>query len=191
MLPDRGFRCGELIVSPPPTFSPVHLAAGHEVPPENQGGLPTENLRILRERVLERLPPAGPRDRKLYLSRRNRGWRLLANDEEISAALAAEGFEILLPEELSFEEQVRMYQSATVVVAPNGSSLLNAIFAPKDLQLIVLSQRGLFNWATFYGPMRELGHEMTFLCGDEETQWKHGDYRIPLPRLMEALGSQR
>jgi capsular polysaccharide biosynthesis protein len=182
-------RCGELIVGSPSTFFPINLVADHQVPPENQGGLPTDGLRFVQARMLERLPPPeGPRDRKLYLSRKGREWRRPLNEDEISAMLAAEGFEILFPEELSFEEQVRMYQSAAVVVAPNGSSLLNAMFAPKDLRLIVLSQRGLFNWATFYGPMRELGYEMTFLCSDEETDWKHGNYEIPLPRLREALG---
>jgi capsular polysaccharide biosynthesis protein len=109
------------------------------------------------------------------------------NEDEISEALAARGFEILFPEDMSFEEQVRMYQAAKVVVAPNGSSLLNAIFAPKDLTLIILSQRGLFNQGTYYGLMRELGYDLTFLCGDEETDQKHANYSVPLPRLIAGL----
>lgn len=185
--PGRALRCRELIVGSPSTFFPVHLVEGHAVPPEHHGGLPTDGLRFIRDRVLQRLPPTGPGTRKLYLPRKGRAWRRLLNEEEVSSALAAEGFEILFPEELSLEEQVRMYQSAKVVVAPNGSSLLNAMFASTDLQLVVLSQRGLFNWATFYGPMRELGYDMTFVCGDEETDQKHGDYRIPLSRVLEAL----
>ncbi len=82
-----------------------------------------------------------------------------------------------------------MFQSAGVVVAPNGSSLMNAIYASTDLKLIVLSQRGLFNWGTFNGCMRELGYNLTFLCGDAETDEKHGDYLIPLDRLLEALNA--
>ena len=183
------FRCGELIVASPSTFFPVHLTPDHEVPPQNQGGLSVEGARLLQARVLEKLPLPSVRSRKIYLSRKSRTWRRLLNEDEISAALAERGFEILYPEEMSFEDQVRMYQSAKIVVAPNGSSLLNAMFASRDLVLIALSQRGLFNWGTFYGLMRELGHDLTFLCNAEETGEKHADYRIEVSSLISAIGS--
>jgi len=183
------FRCGELIVASPTTFFPIHLTPGHKVPPERQGGVSIEGARLVQKRVLATMPLPSVRRRKLYLSRRNSTWRRLLNEDEISAALAARGFEILYPEEMSFEDQVRMYQSAKIVVAPNGSSLLNAMFASRDMVLIALSQRGLFNWGTFYGLMRELGHDLTFLCNTDETGEKHGDYRIEVPRLLSAIGS--
>ena len=187
IAPDEALRCGELIVASPSTFFPVHLTPDHQVPPENQGGLPVGGFRYLQERVLRALPPSGAADRKLYLSRKSRTWRRPVNEDEISAALAAMGFEILFPEDMTLEAQIRMYQGAKVVVAPNGSSLLNAIFAPKDLTLLVLSQRGLFNWGTYYGLMRELGYDLTFFCGDEETDQKHASYAIPVPRLVAAI----
>jgi len=189
--PDGGLRCDELVVASPTCFFPVLLADDHLVPPQHQGGLPTDGFRFIRDRILQRLPPTGERGRRLYLSRSTRQWRRLLNEDEIARALAARGFEVLLPEELSLEDQVRMYQSADVVVAPNGSSVLNAMFAPQDQKLVILSQRGLFNWATFYGPMREMGYDMTFVCGDEETGNKHGDYAIPLDRLLTALDAPR
>lgn len=188
--PGGGLRCGELLVASPSCFFPINLEPGHTVPQENQGGLPTDSLRFIQETVLQHAPTPFVRGRKLYLSRKTRQWRRLLNEDEISAALAARGFEVLFPEEMSFAEQVAMFQSAEVVVAPNGSSLLNAVFAPTDLKLIVLSQRGLFNWATFYGPMRELGYDLVFLCSELETNQKHGDYAIPLPNLIAALESQ-
>jgi capsular polysaccharide biosynthesis protein len=180
-------RCGELIVASPTTFFPMHLAPDHQAPPENQGGFSTESFRYMQARIAERLPPPAARDRKLYLSRKSRAWRRLINEDEVCAALAARGFEILLPEEMTVEEQIRMYQGAKIVIAPNGSSVLNAVFAPKDLKLILLSQRGFFNWGTYYGLMQELGYDVTFFCGDEETDQKHADYSIPLPRLLDAI----
>lgn len=180
-------RCRELIVASPTTFFPVHLSPHHDVPQQNQGGLSTGSFRFIQERVRSRMGGPGPQGRKLYLSRKNSAWRRLSNEEEVSAALAARGFEVIYPEDMSFPDQVRMFQSAGVVVAPNGSSLMNAIYASTDLKLIVLSQRGLFNWGTFNGCMRELGYRLTFLCGDSETDEKHGDYAIPLDRLIEAL----
>lgn len=187
--PGGALHCGELIVASPSCFFPVHLTEDHQVPPENQGGLPVGGFRFLQERVLRNTPEPAVRDRKIYLSRRSSVWRRLLNEDEVSTGLAALGFEILYPEDMSFAEQVEMYRAAQVVVAPNGSSLLNAIFAPRDLTLIVLSQRGLFNWGTYYGLMRELGYELTFFCGDEETGQKHASYTIPIPRLVAAVES--
>lgn len=184
---ETAFRVGELVTASPSTFFPVHLTADHTVPPENQGGLPVGGFRYLQQRVLERLPPSGARGRRLYLSRRSRTWRRLENEEAISEALAGQGFEVLFPEDMSLADQVRMYQEASLVVAPNGSSLLNAIFAPTDLKLIVLSQRGLYNWGTFYGLMSELGYDLTFLCGDDDMGLKHANYSVPIPRLLQAV----
>jgi capsular polysaccharide biosynthesis protein len=182
-------RCGELVVASPSTFFPTHLTAGHQVPPEHQGGLPLGGFRYLQSRVQARLPPSGSRTRKLFLSRKNRTWRRILNEDALCEALAARGFEIMLPEDMTIEEQVRMFQEAAVVVAPGGSSLINAVFGSTAIKLVILSQRGLFNWGTYYGLMRELGYEVTFVCGDEENDQKHADYSIPLPRLIQALES--
>lgn len=182
-------RCGELLVASPMTFFPVHMTPNHEVPPENQGGVATGCLRFIQERIRDRMGQPEPQGRKLYLSRKNSTWRRLLNEDEIGAALAERGFEVVYPEEMSFTEQVRMFQSADVVVAPNGSSVVNAIHASTDLKLVVLSQRSLFNWRTFNGCMRELGYDMTLVCSEEGNEEKHSNYAMPLATLLDALDS--
>jgi len=186
--PGGAFRVGELLVASPPCFFPVHLAAHTQVPAEHQGGLPVGPFRFLQQRVLSRIGEPAARDRKLYLSRKNSVWRRLSNEDEISAALAARGFDEVCLEEMSYPDQVRLFQSASVVVAPNGSSLMNAVYSPPDLKLIVLSQRGLFNWGTFNGCMTELGYRLTFVCGEGvDPDKKHGDYSVPLDLVLAAL----
>ncbi len=182
-------KVGELIVASPACFFPVHLKPNHTVPPQNQGGLPIGGFRYLQRRVADRLPAPAAHDRKLYLARKASTWRRLLNEDEVIAALTAQGFEILLPETMSIADQIRMYQGASLVVAPNGSSLINAVFAPKDLKLLVLSQRGMFNWGTFYGLMRELDYDLTFFCSGQETDEKHADYSIDVPSLLAAIDS--
>ena len=187
-IPEGGaLHVGELVVASPAAFFHVLLTPDHAVPPERQCGLPVGGFRYLAERMAQRLPPEGQGGRKLYLSRKSRQWRRLLNEDEVAEALAARGFEILYPEEMSPEAQVRMYQGASLVVAPNGSSLLNAIFAPKDLKLLVLSQQGLFNWGTYYGLMSALGYELSFFCGDDATDEKHSNYAVPIPPLLAAV----
>lgn len=182
-------RCRELVVGSPSTFFPTYLTPDHQLPPENEGGLPLGGFRLLQTRMQERLGPPSSRTRKLFLSRKKRDWRRLQNEDDVCEALAARGFEILFPEDMSIEEQVRMFQEAAVVVAPGGSSLINAVFGSTEIKLIILSQRGLFNWGTYYGLMRELGYDVTFVCGDDTHDQKHADFSVPLPRLIEALES--
>jgi capsular polysaccharide biosynthesis protein len=133
------------------------------------------------------MPPPSRTDRKVYLSRRLRGGRRPLNEEEISAYLAARGFEIVLPEKLSFTEQVRLFQEASVVVAANGSSLMNAVFSAPGAEFYVLSQRGIFNWGLFFGLMTELGYRVTFICCARETERKHDNYLVSIEELEAGL----
>ncbi len=182
-----GLRCRELIVAGNTTFFPVNLTPDHAVPPERQGGFSIDCIQAIRRRVRASLPPPEVRDRKLYLSRQGRGARRPLNEDEIRAALTARGFEVVFTESMSIEAQVRLFQSARAIVAPNGSAALNAIFASTDVALFILSQRGLFNWGTYYGVMRELDYGMTFVVSEEALDFKHADYVIPLDRLTAAL----
>jgi capsular polysaccharide biosynthesis protein len=178
---------GELVVASPATFFPMLLTPDHEVPPENQGGLPLGGFRHLRTRVAERLPADGKRGRRLYLSRRRRAWRLVTNEDEVHAALARYGFEVIFAEDLSVEDQVRMYQEAEIVISPVGSSTLNAIFAPTDLKLLILSQQNVANAGTLYGLLSDMGYDYAYLCSDEGSEEKHISYAVPIPRLVAAV----
>jgi len=183
-----GLRCGELIVAGPTCFFPVDLTTDHEVPTEKQGGFSVGSTRFLQDRIGKNMPAPGRRERKLYLSRKDRGGRRPLNEDRIIAYLETAGFEIVFTENMSFADQVRTFQAAKIIVAPNGSAVLNAIYAP-EAPLLILSQRNLFNWNTFSGLMSALGQDVRFICGEDETEFKHSNYRIPLDRLKAALES--
>jgi capsular polysaccharide biosynthesis protein len=183
-----GLRCGELIVAGPTCFFPVDLTADHAVPPEKQGGFSVDCIRFLQDRVLGSMPAPSSRERKLYLSRKDRGGRRPLNEDQIIAYLEAAGFEIVFTENMSFADQVQTFREAKVIVAPNGSAVLNAIYAP-DAPLLILSQRNLFNWNTFSGLTQQLGQDVRFVCAEDETEFKHSNYRIPIERLKAFLES--
>jgi len=188
LQPDTGLRCRRLVVAPPPTFFPVFWYADNQIPTHEQGPFSPRCFRFLRDRVLARLQPAGVRHRRLYLSRRKMQWRHLLNDAEIAETLCAAGFEVIHPEEHSFADQVRLFQEAEAIVSPSGSLLLNLIFADPSVKLLVLNQAHLFSVNGFYGPMRALGYEPHFLCGDDgDPVDKHSPFTIPLERLREGL----
>lgn len=188
--PGGGLRVGRLLVAPTPSFYPSELEPNHTVPAAEIGPLSPRAVAFLRRAGEAVSDDVGGRcfGPKLYLSRRQMSWRRLTNDGEIAAFLEARGFETVLIEELSLDEQIRMFRGAAVIVAPNGSSMLNLMHAPTSVRLLVLSQPEIFNWGTYYGPMHSLGYDMTFVCGDDGLQEsKHADYTVPPERLAAAL----
>ena len=97
---------------------------------------PNAPLDSVRARILASLAdfPAGG-TRRLYLSRRSERKRKLINEAELEAGLAARGFEIVEPQLLPVREQIALFRSAEVVVAPTGAALANALFLPPGATL--------------------------------------------------------
>jgi hypothetical protein len=186
--PGHGLRCRKLVFAPPVTFFPVHMLPHPFRSDEIVSMLPSSRL-YLRRRVEAYLGAGSPTGKKLYLSRRNMTWRRLSNDAEVSEFLERHGFETVSVETLTFEEQVRVYQSASSIVAPNGGSLLNVIFADPSVKLLVLSSPNLHDLPCFYGQMVPLGYRPLFVCGEAlgDPNEKHTDYIVPLETLDQAL----
>jgi capsular polysaccharide biosynthesis protein len=92
----------------------------------------------LREKFLR--PRAGSHGgRKLFISRTGYSQvheRRLLNDAEIAAIASEQGFEIIRPEELSFENQVTLFSEASVITGPHGSGFVNMVFAPRGAKIV-------------------------------------------------------
>lgn len=66
---------------------------------------------------------------KLYLSRRRaRGYHPMANEREIERVFSSAGFRILHPQKWRFEQQVALFQRASVIAGVEGSALHNSVF---------------------------------------------------------------
>lgn len=191
--PDTALHCKRLLIAPTPSFYPMHLTPDHQVPGFEQGPFSPACFGFLRDRVQANLPPLKAPGRRLYLSRRNRKWRLMTNDSEIAAFLEARGFETIYPEDLTFEQQVRLFQEAEAIVGPNGSSWINLIFAAPSVKVLVMAQANfasedLFGFSGFVGPMRTLGYDPVLVVGERgDMQQKHIDFSVSLERLEQAM----
>lgn len=85
-------------------------------------------------------PTAAERCR-IYVSRSRAESRRICNEQQLSQRLCSQGFREVFLEDLSFSEQVRLFASASHVVAVHGSGLTNVLFAswssnciPKDTE---------------------------------------------------------
>lgn len=73
---------------------------------------------------------------KLYLSRQKMNTRYIINAAEVEKKLVSHGFQTIVPEELSLNEQVQLFRSARVLAGPNGSAFTNQIFMPSNSHIL-------------------------------------------------------
>ncbi len=88
-------------------------------------------------------PLAAPSIGRIYVSRalatlRSARNRNLVNEELIETAARHRGFKVIHPETLTFEQQVALFASASLIAGPSGSGMLNSAFASPGTRVIDL-----------------------------------------------------
>jgi capsular polysaccharide biosynthesis protein len=114
-----------------------HVVAGELVMPSLVGGTgnpPEWAVRWLAERLA---PEPGPARRRIYVSRSDADRGRVTNEDEVVAALAEHGFEVLVASALPLVEQLRAFAEAEVIVGPHGAGL-TGLFAARDATVIEL-----------------------------------------------------
>ena len=90
-------------------------------------------------------PSAAP-TRRVFASRGASSLRRLANRQALEAAFAAEGFEVIDPGALSFEQQVRLFDAADVVVGEHGANLTNLVYCRPGALVLELLHPTEMGW---------------------------------------------
>ncbi|WP_429072992.1 glycosyltransferase family 61 protein [Aeromonas veronii] len=97
--------------------------------------------------------------RKIYISRRQSS-RALNNEVDVEAFLSENGFDIIFAEELSVNEQIKVFSETKVLVASHGAGLTNIAFMKKNTTLIeVFNDTSIVNH--FY--LRSRHNEMKYI----------------------------
>lgn len=89
----------------------------------------------------------------IYVTRCQARYRKIVNESEIRNHLENLGFVTILPETLSFLEQVRLFANAKIVVAPHGAGLTNIVFCQPHSTVIELTSpnyRRYYYWRIAY-----------------------------------------
>ncbi|WP_296595289.1 glycosyltransferase family 61 protein [Phenylobacterium sp.] len=184
----QGVRVRRLLYAPTPTFFPIHLLP-NDMPPFTACCASVRAYRYLKEKAETALGVAPPTGRKYYLTRAARSWRRIRNEDEVRGYLERHGYETVLTENLTFAEQVRLFQSAGAIMAPSGSAMQNFVYAPTNVRLFVMTQENPHNHAAFNGQARAMGYDPQFICGRAvgDPAQKHTDYVIPIEALAPAV----
>ncbi len=115
-------------------------------------------------RAAEALGGAG-RGERIYLARRPHLRRVLTNAPEIEAVARAHGFAIVFPEELAFEDQLRVIRDARFVVGPEGSAMFVTFYARPGLKLAILDHPFVEQLTNYSAPLEANGTDLTLFTG--------------------------
>lgn len=175
---------GELVF--PGVFSFMHDNYGKSVAAEDLVIAP-EAVHLLRSRLLPAARSAA--GKRLYIARDRAKYRRMLNEQQIQAALRAQGFEIVRPEDMNFAEQLKLFSEASVIVGPTGAGLSNMVFAPPGCKVIVLAgDTRDANYFIFGQLGFLLDQQLAYVTGKARKPWLlHSDYSIDLPQLVDAL----
>jgi capsular polysaccharide biosynthesis protein len=139
--------------------------------------------------VRQALGPGASEPRKMFYVSRRGGTRNAANERELLAALEPLGFELLLPETLSFQEQLRTFASAKLLVGPHGSNFVNAIFS-RHLSVLEFFQPAHVNHGV-YTMLCAAGHDhWNIMCEPTARRFgprKFDDMHVPLDLVLESV----
>jgi capsular polysaccharide biosynthesis protein len=151
-------------------------------------------LQMLRASVAEAYGNGlSPGPRRIYLARsaQSNNLRQIENAGAIEDILQNQGIPLVMPESMTFAEQVAVCLEAELIVAPVGAALANMIFAPPGCRVVVLAPyyvgASYFYYANLAGV---LGHKLTYLLGPQIGAMRHPrqrSYRIDVDDLRAAL----
>ncbi|MGB3404804.1 MAG: tetratricopeptide repeat protein [Microcoleaceae cyanobacterium] len=82
--------------------------------------------------------PEGDYPERIYITRKKAQYRRIFNEPEVIEYLTQQGFETIVLETISVEQQAALFAHAKVIVAPHGAGLTNLMFCQPKTQVIEL-----------------------------------------------------
>jgi hypothetical protein len=130
---------------------------------------------------------------RIYISRALAKRRHVENESAVTAALAARGFTCVCLEQLSWEEQIRLFRGVKIVVAPHGAGLANLVFSRPGTRVIECCGREYVN-SCFAQLSEACELDYTLLVAPGEGPWGTNpksnrlDFSIDIEALRAVLG---
>lgn len=101
-----------------------------------------EGMFRIRSLIMSLSPSIPNEKRRLFISRRQKGFRKLVNLRKLEKRLSNLGFTIVYPELLTLDERVAIFRSAELIIGESGAGMVNCYFAPDQIPIIELRHPG-------------------------------------------------
>lgn len=124
------------------------------------------------KREMLKLDVSQPPQNTLYVSRLHAGkkhpnYRLFANEMELIEKLQAEGAEIIEPENMPFEEVIKRFHAARLIIGPSGAGMFNTLFCQPGAT--VISFESFPYWISGHANLfASRGLHYAFITGDAD-----------------------
>jgi hypothetical protein len=117
---------------------------------------------------------------RLHLRGKAHSYRHLEGEEELVRLLEQLGFKYVVPENLSFGDQVSVFRSARVIVGLGGAALFNTVFTPPGAIVVTIEGTTSFvdNHTSLFS---KCGHHYAVVLGSKAPgviDSVHGDWRV-------------
>ena len=145
------------------------------------GYIPYDLVEFLRDSFGKKQDPI----RKIYVSRKDAFHRRVINEQEIINIVKMAGFELVTLEGLSFFEQVMLFSSAKIVIAPHGAGLTNLIYCSSETIVYEMFSTNYINKA-YTELCSEIGIEYYYSAfpGNDDL---NNDYHVDVRALKEFI----
>ncbi len=89
--------------------------------------------------------PNSPRNRRLYISRRDAKIRFLTNENDAQTVLSDFGFETIVMSDYSLADQIELFRQAEIIVGNHGAAFAHLAFAHPGTKFIEFFEQGHFS----------------------------------------------
>jgi capsular polysaccharide biosynthesis protein len=130
--------------------------------------------------------------RNLFIARRKGGKRVLLNEGDVVKALEFKNFKVIYLEELSVQQQVKLFYNAGQIIGVHGAGLTNLLFSRPGcfvLELFPINYVNQCYWtiASYneltYAYLLGEGNDIT----DEINHLVDGDFCVSVEKLLQLL----
>ena len=192
LLPkDRRVNVDDAYCVSPTGYIPFEPRGG-KVPGHSHGIFSVAAIKLMVDSINRGLSvsPRGKQGGLIYV-KRNSNIRLLRNTSEIEAILVNAGFDIIEPERMSFDDQVRAFRSADVIVGATGAGMANLLFAHSSCKIYILMAEHPDMPYYYWQRMADcVDLQISYLLGvqvDDLSRGVHADFEVPIERVHLML----
>jgi capsular polysaccharide biosynthesis protein len=125
---------------------------------------------------------------RIYISRTLPSARVVTNEADLLPSLQKMGFQVCRLESMVFEDQVRLFRNAEVVVGPHGAGFTNLIFSKPGTRVVEILAKG-YERRCYWTLSSELGQNYQFYLGEPEFPGRRGepDIKIDASLFLSVL----
>ncbi|MCU0709639.1 MAG: glycosyltransferase family 61 protein [Pirellula sp.] len=100
--------------------------------------LSSTNVRFLHDSMAGQAwsKTSDPNRMRIYIARRTNGWRSVVNERELINAITPLGFRPVFLEDLTYKQQIQLFQQSEFVIGPHGSGLVNLAYCNSGTRVI-------------------------------------------------------